>query len=129
MRFRGVRVDVQKAHTMKQELAQQENKLIQEVKKATGIDTQIWAARSIAQVFDKLKLDYDRTEKTQAPSFTKNFLQNHHHPLVKKIAQAREINKALIRGPRSLFLAGICCKFGFEYENLPVTVPPLSERN
>ena len=94
MRFRGVRVDVQKAHTMKQELAQQEDKLIQQVKKATGIDTQIWAARSIAQVFDKLKLDYDRTEKTQSPSFTKNFLQNHPHPTVKLIAQAREINKA-----------------------------------
>jgi len=94
MRFRGVRVDVQKAHTMKQELAQQEATLIQKVKKETGIDTQIWAARSIAQVFDKLKLDYDRTEKTSAPSFTKNFLQNHPHPLVKLIAQAREINKA-----------------------------------
>ncbi len=94
MRFRGVRVDVQKAHTMKQELAQQEATLIQKVKKETGIDTQIWAARSIAQVFDKLKLNYDRTEKTSAPSFTKNFLQNHPHPLVKLIAQAREINKA-----------------------------------
>ena len=64
------------------------------MKKETGVDTQIWAARSIAQVFDKLKLDYDRTEKTSAPSFTKNFLQNHPHPLVKRIAQAREINKA-----------------------------------
>ena len=94
MKFRGVRVDVQKAHTMKQELASQEATLIQAVKKETGIDTQIWAARSIAQVFDKLKLDYDRTEKTSAPSFTKNFLQNHPHPLVKRIAQAREINKA-----------------------------------
>ena len=37
MKFKGVRVDVQKAHTMKQELAQQEYKLIQEVKKATVI--------------------------------------------------------------------------------------------
>ena len=94
MKFLGVKVDVEKAHTMKQELSQQEAKLIQEVKKETGIDTQIWAARSIAQVFDKLKLDYDRTAKTSAPSFTKNFLQNHPHPLVKRIAQAREINKA-----------------------------------
>ena len=94
MKFLGVKVDVQKAHTMKQELASQEAKLIQTVKKETGIDTQIWAARSIAQVFDKLKLDYDRTEKSHAPSFTKNFLQNHPHPLVNKIAQAREINKA-----------------------------------
>jgi DNA polymerase I-like protein with 3'-5' exonuclease and polymerase domains len=89
-----VRVDVPAADKMKQELALQEGKLIQEVKKETGIDTQIWAARSIAQVFDKLKLDYDRTEKSHAPSFTKNFLQNHPHPLVNKIAQAREINKA-----------------------------------
>ena len=94
MKFLGVKVDVQKAHTMKQELASQEATLIQAVKKETGIDTQIWAARSIAQVFDKLKLDYDRTEKTSAPSFTKNFLQNHPHPTVKLIAQAREINKA-----------------------------------
>ena len=94
MKFLGVKVDVQAANIMKQELASQEDRLIQEVKKETGIDTQIWAARSIAQVFDKLKLDYDRTEKTSAPSFTKNFLQNHPHPLVKRIAQAREINKA-----------------------------------
>jgi len=94
MRFLGVKVDVEGAHIMKKELALQESQLIQSVKKETGIDTQIWAARSIAQVFDELKLDYDRTEKTKAPSFTKNFLQNHPHPLVKKIAQAREINKA-----------------------------------
>ena len=76
------------------QLASQEESLLLEVKKETGLEPQIWAARSIAQVFDKLKLDYDRTEKTSAPSFTKNFLQNHPHPLVKLIARAREINKA-----------------------------------
>jgi len=64
------------------------------VKNETGIEVQIWAARSISQVFDKLKLPYDRTLKTKAPSFTKNFLFNHPHPLVKQIARAREINKA-----------------------------------
>ena len=94
MKFKGVCVDVEGAHILKKDLASQEDILIQAVKKETGIDTQIWAARSIAQVFDKLKLDYDRTEKSHAPSFTKNFLQNHPHPLVNKIAQAREINKA-----------------------------------
>ena len=94
MRFLGVKVDVTAAHQLKKELTQKEEQLLHQVKKETGVDTQIWAARSIAQVFDKLKLDYDRTEKTQSPSFTKNFLQNHPHPLVKLIAQAREINKA-----------------------------------
>jgi len=94
MRFLGVRVDVTEANQLKKELTKKEESLLHQVKKQTGVDTQIWAARSIAQVFDKLKLDYDRTEKSKAPSFTKNFLQNHPHPLVNKIAQAREINKA-----------------------------------
>ena len=94
MKFKGVRVDVQAAHQLKKELVTQEEKALQVVKKETGITTQIWAARSIAQVFDKLHLEYDRTEKTSAPSFTKNFLQNHPHPIVKHIAKAREINKA-----------------------------------
>ena len=94
MKFKGVCVDVEEAHKLKKTLVAQEKQALQQVKKETGIDTQIWAARSIAQVFDKLKLEYDRTEKTSAPSFTKNFLQNHPHPVVKQIAQAREINKA-----------------------------------
>jgi len=94
MRFKGVRVDTESAHKLKQKLSEQEKQLLQEVTKETGEDCQIWAARSIAKVFDKLKLPYERTEKTQAPSFTKNFLSNHKHPLVNKIAKAREINKA-----------------------------------
>ncbi len=94
MRFLGVRVDIQAAHALKQELVQEEKLCLQKVKTETGIDTQIWAARSIAQVFEKLSLPFDRTEKTQAPSFTKNFLQNHPHPMVQYIARAREINKA-----------------------------------
>jgi DNA polymerase I-like protein with 3'-5' exonuclease and polymerase domains len=52
------------------------------------------AARSVAKVFDKLGLTYPRTLKTKDPSFTKNFLQVHTHPLVQCIAKAREINKA-----------------------------------
>jgi len=94
MKIKGVRVDVQKAHTLKKELASQEETLLLKVKKETGIEPQIWAARSIAKVFDKLGLEYERTKKTQAPSFTKNFLQEHTHPLVQCIAKAREINKA-----------------------------------
>jgi len=94
MRFKGVRVDTESAHKLKQKLSEQEKQLLLEVTKETGQECQIWAARSIAKVFDKLKLPYERTEKTQAPSFTKNFLSNHEHPLVNKIAKAREINKA-----------------------------------
>ena len=94
MRFLGVRVDLEAASQLKDKLSLEEKECLQKVKKETGVDTQIWAARSIAQVFQKLNLPFDRTEKTDSPSFTKNFLQNHPHPLVKLIARAREINKA-----------------------------------
>ena len=94
MRFLGVRVDIETAHLLKDKLLTEEKELLKKVKTETGVDTQIWAARSIAQVFEKLNLPFDRTEKTNAPSFTKNFLQNHPHPVVKYIARAREINKS-----------------------------------
>ena len=94
MRFLGVRVDTEAAYELKQKLLAEEKECLRIVQKETGVDTQIWAARSIAQVFEKLHLPFDRTEKTNSPSFTKNFLQNHPHPMVQKIARAREINKA-----------------------------------
>ncbi len=94
MRFLGVRVDVEAANQLKQKLLAEEKECLQKVKKETSIDIQIWAARSIAKVFEKLNLPFDRTEKTNSPSFTKNFLKNHPHPIVKHIARAREINKA-----------------------------------
>ena len=94
MKFKGVCVDVERAHKLKRQLSTQEEELLLSVKKETGIDVQIWAARSIAKVFDKLSLTYAKTEKTQSPSFTKNFLSTHDNPVVKSIAKAREINKA-----------------------------------
>jgi DNA polymerase I-like protein with 3'-5' exonuclease and polymerase domains len=94
MKFKGVRVDVEKAKLLKQTLTKQEQEILLKVKQETGIEPQIWAARSIATIFEKLRLPYERTEKSLAPSFTKNFLQEHKHPIVQMIAKAREINKA-----------------------------------
>ena len=94
MRFKGVRVNVEGAQGLKKDLIKQEHSLLHEIKRETNIDTQIWAARSIAEVFDVLSLEYPRTDKTEAPSFTKNFLQEHKHPVVNMIAKAREVNKA-----------------------------------
>jgi DNA polymerase I-like protein with 3'-5' exonuclease and polymerase domains len=94
MRFKGVRVDTERAHQMKSNLIKQEQDLLKKIEGETNIYPQIWAARSIAQVFENLKIPFERTEKTDAPSFTKNFLQEHEHPVVRMIAQAREVNKA-----------------------------------
>ena len=94
MRFKGVRVDLEKAQNIKLNLIKREEALIKKIKDLTGVEVEIMAARSIAKAFDKLKLPYDRTEKSKEPSFTKNFLQNHPHELPQAIAEARELNKA-----------------------------------
>ena len=93
MKFKGVRVDIDKAEQTKKSLLVSEKQMHQDIKKIAGFDVEIWAAASIAKAFDIVKLPYDRTEKG-APSFTKNFLATHPHELPKLINQAREINKA-----------------------------------
>jgi len=93
MRQRGVRVQVEKAEALQKEMKNQEQELLQAIKKESGIEVDIWASRQIAKAFDKLKLDYPRTEKTKEPSFTQNWLINNKNKIAQLIVSAREINK------------------------------------
>ena len=94
MKTRGVRVDVDEAEKTKKQMAQQEKKLLDEITKDTGIAIEPWVSTSIAKVFDFFGLQYSRTEKSGSPSFTKQFLSHHSHPVAKKIVKIRELNKA-----------------------------------
>ena len=70
------------------------NHFINRIHSDTGMYPEVWAAKSIAQVCQKLGVtDYDVTEKTKKPSFTKNYLKNHKHPVLRAIASARELDK------------------------------------
>ena len=93
MRQRGVRVQVELAEQLKKEMLIQEKEILEAIQKESGIEVDIWASRQIAKAFDKMKLDYPRTEKTKEPSFTQNWLINNKHKLAQLIVQAREVNK------------------------------------
>ena len=93
MRQRGVRVQVERAEELQKEMMIQEKEILQAIKKESGIEVDIWASRQIAKAFDKLKLDYPRTEKTKEPSFTQNWLINNKNKIAQLIVSAREINK------------------------------------
>ena len=93
MREHGIRVDLDKASQLKKDFIKEENKKLAEIKKLTNIDVEIWAAASVAKAFDALKVPYERTAKTQAPSFTTNWLHNCPHPIAKLIRETREMNK------------------------------------
>ena len=81
MRRRGIRVNEEKAHALKKEFKRKENEVLKKIKDETTFDIDIWAARSVAQVFDRLGVEYPRTAKSNEPSFTTNWLQNCEHPI------------------------------------------------
>ena len=93
MKQKGVRVDLERAEYLKKELIKREKRIVQKIKKESGVpEVQLWAANSLAKVFDALKLTYLRTP-TGLPSFTKAFLENHTHPVARLVREAREVNK------------------------------------
>tara|TARA_R100001460_G_scaffold2935_3_gene9105 strand:+ start:1133 stop:3007 length:1875 start_codon:yes stop_codon:yes gene_type:complete len=93
MRQRGVKVQVEKAESLRKEMKIQEKEILLAIKKESGIEVDIWASRQIAKAFDKLKLEYPRTEKTKEPSFTQNWLINNKNKIAQLIVSAREVNK------------------------------------
>jgi DNA polymerase I-like protein with 3'-5' exonuclease and polymerase domains len=92
MTWNGVRIDLEKAERLKQKLLRETKSILSSIKKETGISVELWAAASISKLFDYHEIPYGQT-KTGLPSFTKNFLQNHPHPVAQQIAEARETDK------------------------------------
>jgi len=94
MKSRGVKVDLDHAERVSKQLEKQEKTFKNAIHERVHFVPDLWAARSIAKVFDQLKLEYPKTEKTKAPSFKKNFLKNHEEYTINLINSAREANKS-----------------------------------
>tara|TARA_R110002096_G_scaffold4669_3_gene22068 strand:+ start:289 stop:2208 length:1920 start_codon:yes stop_codon:yes gene_type:complete len=93
MRTNGVRVDLDKADKNKKLIQKRSKELRQDIKKSAGVDVDIWAGASVAKMFDKLGLEYPRTE-AGAPSFTKSYLNSHPHEACQSLVKLREFDKA-----------------------------------
>ena len=93
MTLKGIRFDSNQADQVLTDFRKREKDAIALIKKLSGVHVDIWAAASIAKAFDKIGVEYGKTEKGQ-PSFTKSFLATHPHPIAKAIVDAREYNKA-----------------------------------
>ena len=94
MKWKGVKVSEDQVAILEKKLASTYDECINRVKKEVGFYPEIWAAKSIGAVCDELGVkDYARTAKTNAPSFTKNYLSEHPHPILRSIATARQMDK------------------------------------
>ena len=95
MRFKGVRIDVEAAKKFGERLKKTKNNIINHIKKRTGIKIEIWAASSIKNLLDKLKIkDYKITPKSELPQLPKDYLKTHRNHFIRLIAKAREFDKA-----------------------------------
>ena len=92
MTKRGVRVDMDKAFGLKRKLLNKEKQYLKRIKDITGLNVQVWAARSVAEAFKSVNLEYPHTE-LGSPSFTQTFLETHSHELPRMITKARVLNK------------------------------------
>jgi DNA polymerase I-like protein with 3'-5' exonuclease and polymerase domains len=93
MHLRGVRVDLKATEKLKAQYRREQTKLLATVKRQTGIEPNVWAAKSLAQVFDHIGLKYPLTPKTRAPSFTAPWLESIDHPIGEQIRRIRWLDK------------------------------------
>ena len=93
MRWRGVRVDEEKADTISKQLSLKEQKIMVEIKRQYGSEVNLWANASLQSIFEKNKIWFPRTAKGM-PSFQRDWLEGHDHELPQLIVKARKLNKA-----------------------------------
>ncbi len=103
MKFKGVKIDVQKAEHFGKRLEKRRDNLINIIKKRTGVDLQIWAAASIKKLLDHQQIkDYKKTPKSGMPQLPKEYLKTHPNRFLRMVVKARECDKA-----KSAFVEGL----------------------
>jgi DNA polymerase I-like protein with 3'-5' exonuclease and polymerase domains len=90
---RGVNIDLDKAGQIYENLATRQTAVLQQIKRVSGIEVDIWSADSLAEVFDSAGIPYLYTEKTGKPSFRKDWLQACPAPVAQLIVDARRLDK------------------------------------
>jgi DNA polymerase I-like protein with 3'-5' exonuclease and polymerase domains len=93
MRINGVPVDIRRAEELQARFKDDERTFQKDLDKFAGTSVQVWAADSISKAFDLASIPYPRTPKTNAPSFTQEWLAAHQSDLARRILELRKINR------------------------------------
>ena len=95
MKFKGVKIDVQKAKDLGKRLEKRRDNLIKIIKVRTGVDVQIWAASSLKNLLENQNIkDYKKTPKSGMPQLPGDYLRTHKNRFLRFVAKARECDKA-----------------------------------
>ncbi len=103
MRFKGVKVDTEKAKTLGKDLNKRKSNIIRGIKQRTGIAVEVWAASSVQKLLDQQDIkDYKKTPKSGRASLSKDYLESHSNIYLRLIARARQYDKLI-----NVFVGGI----------------------
>ncbi len=92
MRFKGVRVDVDRAEEINDKCLKEEAALLGQLRDLVGYAIDPWSSDDLAKVFKKSSIWYPETAKGN-PSFTGDWLSGHELELPQRIAEYRRTNK------------------------------------
>ena len=96
MKFKGVRVDVQKLEEFGKKLKFRRDNLLNIIRKHTGVIVQLWAANSVKLLLDQQKItNYKKTPKSGMPQLPKDYLKTHKNKFLRMLSKAREFDKAV----------------------------------
>lgn len=93
MRQRGIPVSRERAEEVSSILEQRELKVQLELNQEAGFEVNVHAPVDLQRLFDSKGLSYPRTKKG-APSFKKDWLAQHEHPVGKLVSNIRRYHKA-----------------------------------
>ena len=94
MKFKGVRIDVQKLEHFGKKLKYRRDNLLNIIKKHTKVSVQLWAANSIKELLHNQKIkNYEKTPKSGMPKLPKDYLKTHSNRFLRMVSKAREADK------------------------------------
>jgi DNA polymerase I-like protein with 3'-5' exonuclease and polymerase domains len=92
MRKKGVRVDVDKAHSLYTELEKKQSEVQRMLNRLGGTEVNVWANASLKEAYDKNSIGYNYTAKG-TPSFTASWLETQMDDVSQSILKVRKLDK------------------------------------
>ena len=93
MKFKGVKIDVEKARAFGKRLEKTKNSIINYIARKTNIRIEMWAASSIKALLDNQNIDDYAVTKAGLPQLPKDYLSSHKNKYLRLIAKARNFDK------------------------------------
>ena len=92
MRFRGVKIDIDKAEKLNKRYKKEESRLLKYLREFAGFPVEPWSNQQLGVVCERNKIWFPQTQAGN-PSFTGEFLESSKEMFLTSVAEFRKVNK------------------------------------